>query len=257
MDQARIDREKDFHDERFRGEDSRASASKYYTVMAKAQAKYVSLVTQNCSEKKLLEYGCGDGYSALHWINCGATVTGIDISAEAVNLSKNIVHSQGRTAEFLVMNAEKMDFDDQSFDIVAGTGILHHLELDQSCKEISRVLTPNGHAVFIEPLAHNPIINFYRKLTPVMRTEDEHPLRMSDFNIMKKYFNRVDTYHYNLFTLLCVPFRNSRFFNVLFKLTHGIDQVIFKIPFLKTYSWMVVLKMSQPKTALNRYLHNV
>ena len=42
--------------------------------------------------------------------------------------------------------------------------------------EISRILKPNGKLLFIEPLGTNPLINFYRKLTPKSRSKDEHPL---------------------------------------------------------------------------------
>jgi SAM-dependent methyltransferase len=72
---------------------------------------------------------------------------------------------------FLVMDAESLGFDEGSFDVVVGSGILHHLALRQS-----RVLRPDGCAVFVDPLGHNIFIRLYRKLTPSMRTADEHPL---------------------------------------------------------------------------------
>ena len=42
--------------------------------------------------------------------------------------------------------------------------------------EIKRVLRPEGCAVFLEPLADNPLLRFFRFLTPNARTPDERPL---------------------------------------------------------------------------------
>ena len=49
------------------------------------------------------------------------------------------------------------------FDIIYGTGILHHLNLKACLDEIERILKPGGKFVFIEPLGTNPVINLYRK----------------------------------------------------------------------------------------------
>ena len=68
---------------------------------------------------------------------------------------------------------------------VYGSGILHHLNMKNVCFEISRVLTNNGKIIFIEPLGTNPVINFYRRLTPKSRSVDEHPLIKTDFEILK------------------------------------------------------------------------
>jgi ubiquinone/menaquinone biosynthesis C-methylase UbiE len=65
------------------------------------------------------------------------------------------------------MNAEATTFPDNSFDLICGSSILHHLNLDKACAEIRRILRPDGGAVFIEPLGHNPLINMFRKLTPL------------------------------------------------------------------------------------------
>lgn len=74
------------------------------------------------------------------------------------------------------MDAHYLSLPDNSFDIVVGNGILHHLEdLNQVMHEIYRVLKPNGIAVFTEPLGMNPLLKIYRKLTPKYRTKDEKP----------------------------------------------------------------------------------
>ena len=59
-----------------------------------------------------------------------------------------------------IMDCENLGFKDNSFDLIFGRAILHHLNLEKSSKEISRVLCKNGKAVFIEHLGMNPLINF-------------------------------------------------------------------------------------------------
>ena len=103
--------------------------------------------------------------------------------------------------QFRVMDAHSLDFPDNSFDIVFGTGILHHLDFEVAVKEISRVLKNDGEMVFVEPLARNPIAKLVRKLTPEARTPDEKPLDKEEFRILSKYFKMDNSY----FQLLYVP----------------------------------------------------
>ena len=87
----RIQHEKEFHENRFRGKDSRESLLKYYSISKLAIEKYRNLIVTNCSDKSILEYGIGDGYTALYWLKYGAIVTGIDISNEAVTKSNKLI----------------------------------------------------------------------------------------------------------------------------------------------------------------------
>ena len=122
----------------------------------------------------------------------GAHATGIDISPVAIEMGVREAASRGlrdRT-HFAVMNAEALDFPDASFDRVCGSGILHHLDLKKAYGEIARVLRPNGYGIFLEPLGHNPLINWYRRRTPQMRTEDEHPLLKSDLALARDISRR-------------------------------------------------------------------
>ena len=114
------------------------------------------------------------------------------------------------------MNAENTKFDSNVFDIIVGMGIIHHLDLLNSYRELSRILINDGHAVFVEPLGHNPLINLYRIFTPKIRTEDEHPLKIKDIKLIEKYFHNVHIEYYSLFVLLAVPFRKLFIFEKLY-----------------------------------------
>jgi ubiquinone/menaquinone biosynthesis C-methylase UbiE len=249
-DRERLIKEKAFHDRRFGGDDSeRAAADKYYTIMEKAISEYSSRAISKGRDGTMLEYGCATGLESKLWLDVCKKLVGIDISSEAIDKATQNLEEMGYSdkATYVEMNAEQLEFEDSMFDAIVGNGIIHHLELNACYKELARVLSPSGSAVFIEPTGHNPVINAYRALTPSMRTEDEHPVLMKDIELAKLYFDNVQVVHYNLFTILATPFRNAGFFQPLLSLLHAVDRGIFKIPGMKKYGWTVVMELSQPK----------
>ncbi|MFM7032339.1 MAG: class I SAM-dependent methyltransferase, partial [Bacteroidota bacterium] len=121
---------------------------------------------------------------------------GIDISDVAIAQSKAQAQAENLEIDFRRMNAEILEFEDNTFDIIVGSAILHHLDLDKAYKELHRCLKPGGKAVFIEPTGHNPLLNWYRKLTPQLRTVDEKPMRRKDFRKAASYFSEVTVDYY-------------------------------------------------------------
>lgn len=249
----RILKEKEFQDARILDDDhERRPTDKYYVLMELPRALYTRSVEEYGRRGRLLEYGCSDGESTRHWASVGAQTTGIDISPEAIRVAKERAAEAGLDIRYEVMDAENMTFGDASFDTVAGTGILHHLELSRAFAEINRVLHDEGHALFIEPLGHNPIINLYRKLTPKMRSEDEHPLRMEDLQHAAHHFSDVHLQFFNLLTIAAIPLRGTPLFNPVHVLLRWIDRLLFTLlPFTRRYAWMVLISCSRPKRNLS------
>ena len=137
--------------------------------------------------KTILDYGCGRGQASLEYLGQGANVYGIDISPpyidECNKLAQSVVNSEG-SFEFQVMDAHKLEFPDNTFDIVAGNGILHHLDAYTALMEIYRVLKPGGRVILQEPLADNVLLKLFRLLTPKARTPDERPFTQSDLDTL-------------------------------------------------------------------------
>ena len=145
----------------------------------------VERLSHNVAGQVVLDYGCGRGESSLKYLTKGATVKGIDISPTYVSDARTKANEAGFSPEryeFLVMDAHQLAFDSESFDLVIGEGILHHLEAHIALSEIHRVLRPGGRAVFQEPLADNPLLKLFRLLTPRARTEDEAPFTGHDIH---------------------------------------------------------------------------
>ena len=102
-------------------------------------AKY--LKSTNFDNGKVLDVGCGYGqYSPM----LGGDYTGIDLEKEAIEVCRKNYPNK----TFLEMDATKLDFPDNSFDLVISTLMFHHLTEDQfvrATEEIKRVLKPGGH----------------------------------------------------------------------------------------------------------------
>lgn len=241
----RLESEAAFHDEAF-ATGVRAPAHKFYAVTSNSRMRYRDLILKDVRGKRVLEYGCGPGSSAFEIARRGGRVVGIDISRVGLDLAAKRAKAEGVSdrTEFMLMNAEELSFADASFDLIVGTGILHHLDLEKSYAELARVLKPGGVAVFSEPLGHNPLINWYRRRTPHLRTSDEHPLLMSDLMLAKRRFASVNVSFHHLTSLTVVPFRSTPLFRPLYALTEGLDRILWSIiPPLRSWAWCAVLEI--------------
>jgi SAM-dependent methyltransferase len=239
----RLRREREYHDARYELE-TRTRAAKYYEVDASEHAYRGQLGALGAGDR-VLEYGCGVGSAAFDLAVAGAAVTGIDISPVAIARAQAEADRRGLgTARFLAMDAEALQLADGSIDVVCGSGILHHLDLERATSEIRRVLGPDGWAVFKEPLGSNPLINIYRRLTPSMRTPDEHPLLEADFRRMRQQFQHVDIECFNLLALAGVPLRRAPGGRRLVAGLHAVDRWLFnRIPPLRRWAWVAVIRL--------------
>jgi 2-polyprenyl-3-methyl-5-hydroxy-6-metoxy-1,4-benzoquinol methylase len=98
--------------------------------------------------KDLLDLGCGVGIDAVRFAQDGARITGVDISERAIGLARTNFEQHGLTADLHVMDAEHLEFADESFDVVYAHGILpYSKDFYAIVREIHRVLRPGGEAI--------------------------------------------------------------------------------------------------------------
>jgi SAM-dependent methyltransferase len=135
------------------------------------------------SGQYVLDLGCGNGERSLELLDRGARVAGVDICPVYVASARRAALREGHSPdqfEFREMDAHQLQYECGVFDMVVGNGILHHLDLTASTREIQRVLRKGGRALFVEPLAANPLLRAFRWMTPRARTTDEKPLSPDD-----------------------------------------------------------------------------
>lgn len=98
-----------------------------------------------------LEIGAGTGYFSLNLAQLGLIErsTASDISEGMLSTLAGTAAILGIEAETVRTEAEKLPFADQSFDLVFGHAVLHHIpDLPRAFGEFMRVLRPGGTIAF-------------------------------------------------------------------------------------------------------------
>lgn len=247
----RLERERTFHDEAFAAH-TRQRTDKFYAVAKEAWQAYEGAILRQAKGIDVLEYGCGPGSFATVLASHGSRVVGIDISEVAIAQASADAprHGFGNALAFRVMNAEQLEFGDSCFDRICGQAILHHLDLARALPELARVLRPNGNAVFLEALGHNPLINWYRRRTPTLRTEDEHPLRKTDLDGLRRHFDKVEIEYFCLTVLAAAPLAGRPGFGPIRSALANFDSLIFRmVPPARINAWMALIRLAQPRKA--------
>ena len=230
---------------------------KYYAIERKSRELVLNWLKREGKGKRVLDYCCGNGEDAFFTAKNGAShVLGIDLSELSIeNCRQRAKNLNLKNVSFGVMDAEALDIENDSLDIITEYGALHHLDLLKAYEEMARVLTSQGKAICVEALGHNKIIHLYRKRTPHLRTawEVAHILKKPDIYLAQNYFHRVRVLGlFHLAALAAVPFRNSAVFYPLLRILEAVDAYfLLRLPGLKWWAWQVVFELSEPiKTGL-------
>ncbi len=95
--------------------------------------------------KSVLDAGCGSGIDAMEFARNGAVVTAIDLTENAVEVTKALAEEASFPIKVHKASALGLPFSPASFDCVYSFGVLHHIpDADRALGEIVRVLKPGG-----------------------------------------------------------------------------------------------------------------
>lgn len=106
----------------------------------------------------VLDLGCGPGFFSILLAEMGMQVTGIDCAENMVALARENARKWDVSAEFLLMECEKLCFPENSFDVIVSRNVTWTMQIPetvyQSCRKLLR---PGGKLMVFDA-------NWYRHL---------------------------------------------------------------------------------------------
>jgi len=110
--------------------------------------------------RQVLDLGCAGGFMAEAIALKGATVTGIDPAAQAIDAARARARQTGQQIRYDVGTGEALPYADAAFDTVVCVDVLEHVtDLVQVLAEVQRVLRPGGLFLF-DTINRNPVSRF-------------------------------------------------------------------------------------------------
>lgn len=107
--------------------------------------QYFDRYVPNWMGLKVLDVGCGGGFSCEFLARRGAIVSGIDQSSNCIDVAKRHALTSQLAINYQNGHAESLPYRDATFDSVICVDVLEHVnDLQQTLLEIQRVLKPGG-----------------------------------------------------------------------------------------------------------------
>lgn len=188
-------------------------------------AMYEYLVSCDLKDKRVLVVGCGFGDDALRLAKLGAKVSAFDLSPDSLEIARALALREGLDILFEEMPAEKLLYENDTFNYIVSRDILHHVDIPKTMSEIVRVAKPGAIFVVNEIYSHS-ITDRIRHSTLVEKivyprmqkmiygsgkpyiTEDERKLSEFDLDqIMRQLEPRLFTKHFNFLVTRVIPDR--------------------------------------------------
>ena len=108
---------------------------------------------------RLLDIGCGTGQSRQIYIQHVKEYVGVDLSQEALQIARQ----RFTPSMFIRADACTMPFANESFDAVAFSSVLHHIDdYTLALVEARRVVRPGGHIFAFDPNLLHPAMALFR-----------------------------------------------------------------------------------------------
>jgi len=126
------------------------AAARFTSVTAAAPPGLGSTQPRTGPYERSLEIGAGTGFFTLNLMRAGLVREGhvTDISPGMVEAAQRNAARLGMSVGGRVADAETLPYQDDSFDLVIGHAVIHHIpDVELAFREIRRVLRPGGRVV--------------------------------------------------------------------------------------------------------------
>ena len=161
-----------------------------YNAFQMVMARY-DFASQFVKSKVVLDVACGSGYGSNHLTKKGAEeVVGGDVFYEAIKYGTT--HYRQKGSYFLCLDAQKLPFRDDSFDVIVSSETIEHLqECEDFLDECRRILRDDG--LFFSSTPNKTVFSPYSK-KPIIH-EHVKEFYVEEFRyLLSKYFKEVIIY---------------------------------------------------------------
>ncbi|MFZ5861221.1 MAG: class I SAM-dependent methyltransferase [Nitrospirota bacterium] len=119
--------------------------------------------------ERVLDVATGTGWTARRVAARGATVTGVDLGADLIDAAKAAAAEARLAIDFRVGDAEKLPFNDRSFDAVISTcGVMFVRDPEAAAAELARVCKPGGRLGLTTWPAEGTVAGLFKVMKPYM-----------------------------------------------------------------------------------------
>ncbi len=147
---------------------------------------------------KIMDLGCGSGNFTKKLPLLSDQVYGCDISPKSIERA-NYLYPK---INFSVQDIENLSFENDFFDVVIFSGVLHHFDdLNKPLLEAKRILKKDGLIFSYDPNLKNPFFWLLRRKSSWFYskegvTENEEPLKKTEIEKIMQFhnFKKIEVY---------------------------------------------------------------
>jgi ubiquinone/menaquinone biosynthesis C-methylase UbiE len=126
----------------------------------KAVVDWDLMQTAGIVGKRVLNVGCFEPIDELIWASSTEEWTAVDLTPQAIEtarrmVDKHLAPEHARRVKLQVMDAQRLEFSDNSFDVAVSFSVFDHIPnpgvRQRAVREMARVVKPGGHVVITVP----------------------------------------------------------------------------------------------------------
>jgi len=193
-------------------------------------------------DKYVLEVGCGTGVFTEIFARSGANIVALDISADLLMeaLDRKIPSD---SIQFIEKNIE--DYNPViKFEVVIGSSVLHHLNIEPCLKKIYALLKPGGIMCFAEPNMLNPQIALQKNIPRLKKMMGDSPGETA----FTKWFSQRLMKKTGFVKIEIIPFDwlHPAVPEHLIDTVCRLDRILTKIPLVRELAGSLLIKGERP-----------
>ena len=202
-----------------------------------ATQRTTDIIQLQLTGRSVLDIGCGDGFYIIRFFDRGSPrkITGIDASQEAIRIAS--INKQGRPIQFVVGDARRLPFPDNSFDLALIQSILHHS--DSPLDIVREAFRVAPEIVIHEPNGNNLAVKVIEKLSRYHREHQEKSY--TSYQIRNWVRNVGGEVTYERFAGFVPMFCPDR----IAKVMKAVEPVVERIPLLNFLACAVVVLVAK------------